>query len=146
MEERLGRMLAMTGKVVRAQFDQDLGAVGSSLNTYVILRTVATTVGLSQRELAAALGIESPTLTRHLDRLAAEGLLVRDRSLGDRRVSQVRLTAAGQAHLDQVESHAAQFDQQLRSLFTPDEAATLAELLTRIRGRYKKEADVNAAP
>ncbi|MDQ1442237.1 MAG: hypothetical protein QOG97_2465, partial [Acidimicrobiaceae bacterium] len=41
MEERLGRIIAMTGKVVREHFDRDLMTVGSSLNTYVVLRTVA---------------------------------------------------------------------------------------------------------
>lgn len=145
MEERLGRQLAMAGKVVRQQFDQDLGTVGSSLNTYVVLRTVASHLGLSQRELASALGIESPTVTRHLDRLAREGLVVRDRAPGDRRMYQVRLTAAGQAHLDQVESHAARWDRELREMFTSSEAATLSELLARIRSRYSKESDANPA-
>jgi len=145
MEERLGRLLAMTGKVVREQFDQDLCAVGSSLNTYVVLRTVAAHPGLSQRQLASALGIESPTMTRHLDRLVGDGLVVRDRSAGDRRVSQVQVTPAGQAHLDQVESHAIELDRQLRSLFTAAEIDTLSELLLRVRCHYTKEADVNAA-
>jgi len=144
MEERLGRLLALTGKVVRERFDQNLGAVGSSLNTYVVLRTVGSRAGLSQRQLASALGIEGPTVTRHLDRLADEGLIVRDRCPSDRRVYQVRLTAAGEVHLDQVESHAASWEQELRSLLTPGEITTLSELLTRIRGNYWKEPDVGA--
>ena len=37
MEERLGRLLALTSKVVRERFDQQLGEVGSSLNTFLIL-------------------------------------------------------------------------------------------------------------
>jgi len=145
MEERLGRLLALTGKVVREQFDQDLCAVGSSLNTYVVLRTISARAGLSQRQLATALGVEGPTVTRHLDRLERNGLIARDRSTGDRRVHQVHLTPAGQAHLDQVESHATALDHQLRSLFTPGEIETLSELLLRIRGRYQKEPDVSAA-
>lgn len=143
MEERLGRVVAMTGKLVREQFDRSLAGVDSSLNTYVVLRTVAAQPGLSQRQLAASLSIEGPTLTHHLDRLSADGLIVRVRDAGDRRVYRVAVTAAGEAHLGRVERHAAEFDEDLRSMFTPAEIAALLELLTRIRDRYAKEADGN---
>jgi MarR family transcriptional regulator for hemolysin len=155
MEERLGRLLAMTGKVVREQFDQELGAVGSSLNTYVVLRTIAGGAGMSQRQLATCLGIEGPTMTHHLDRLAADRLILRVRDPDDRRAYHVELTVDGKAHLDRIESHAAELDRQFRSQFTPAEIATLTELLTRIRDRYTptrnvplgnlKEADVSSS-
>ena len=143
MEERLGRLMAMTGKVAREHFDRSLSAVGSSLNTYVVLRTVANCPAVSQRQLASALGIEGPTLTHHLDRLASDGLIERVRNPSDRRVSYVELTPAGRAHLDRVEAYAEIQDKEFRSMFTPDEAATLVELLTRIRDRYTEEADVH---
>lgn len=145
MEERLGRLVALTGKVVRERFDRDLSAVDSSLNTYVILRTVESNAGLSQRRLAATLGIEGPTLTHHLDRLSAAGLIERVRDLHDRRVCRVEMTAVGKAHLDRVESHAAGLDRAFRSMFTKAEIATLRELLTRIRDRLTKEPDGNEA-
>jgi MarR family transcriptional regulator for hemolysin len=145
MEERLGRLLVLTAKVVREQFDQDLAAVGSSLNTYVILHNVETRTGVSQRQLATHLGIEGPTLTHHLDRLAAEQLITRVRNPEDRRVHHVELTEAGRAHLERVEAHAQGLDRDLRSLFSPAEAEALSELLTRVRDRYTKEADVHAA-
>lgn len=141
MEERLGRVVAVTGKLVREQFDRSLAGVESSLNTYVVLRTVAAHPGMSQRQLAASLSIEGPTLTHHLDRLSAEGLIVRVRDAGDRRVYRVAVTPAGEDHLERVEQHAAEFDEDFRSMFTPAEIVTLRELLTRIRDRYAKEAD-----
>lgn len=145
MEERLGRVVAMTGKVVREQFDRSLAHVDSSLNTYVVLRTVAGQPGMSQRQLAGSLLIEGPTLTHHLDRLSADGLIVRERDPEDRRVFRVALTAAGKTHLDRVERHAAEFDEDFRSLFTPSEIGVLRDLLTRIRDHYAKEADGNDA-
>ena len=145
MEERLGRLLGITGKVVREHFDQDLATIGSSLNTYIILRTVQSNPGVSQRQLAAYLSIVGPTLTHHLDRLEADGLLVRVRDSADRRAQNVELTGAGTAHLERVESHAAEADRALRSLFTASEVATLVELLNRIRSHYCKESDVRPA-
>jgi MarR family transcriptional regulator for hemolysin len=136
-------MLAMTGKVVREQFDRALTDVGSSLNTFVVLRTVASGPGVSQRQLASSLGIEGPTLTHHLDRLAADGLLLRVPSPSDRRVSFVELTDAGRAHLDQVQAYADQLDHEFRTLFTPSEICVLSELLTRIRNHFSEEADVH---
>jgi MarR family transcriptional regulator for hemolysin len=143
MEDRLGRLLAMTGKVVREHFDRSLAAVGSSLITYVVLRTAAECPGVSQRELASRLGIEGATLTRHLDRLAADGLIARVRHPVDRRVSLAELTAAGRAHLDRVEAFAEIQDKEFRSLFSAEEAATLASLLRRIRDRLTEEAYVH---
>jgi MarR family transcriptional regulator for hemolysin len=145
MEERLGRLMALTGKVVREHFDRSLMAVGSSLNTYLVLRTVARGPGMSQRQLAATLGIEGPTLTHHLDRLASDGLIQRVRNLADRRISYVELTPAGRSHLDRVEAYAEVQDKELRNMFTPDEAATLRELLSRTRDRLMEEASVDHA-
>jgi MarR family transcriptional regulator for hemolysin len=145
MEERLGRLVAMTGKVAREYFDRSLMAVGSSLNTYVVLRTVAQGPGMNQRQLASALGIEGPTLTHHLDRLANDGLIERVRNPADRRVSYVELTPAGRTHLDRVEAYAEVHDKELRSWFTPEEAEMLKELLTRIRDRLTEEANVHDA-
>ena len=145
MGERLGRVVAMTGKVVREQFDRSLAAVDSSLNTYLVLRAVNAHRGLSQRQLAASLSIEGPTLTHHLDRLSADGLIVRVRDPEDRRVFRIALTDSGNDHLDRVERHAAEFDEDFRSLFTPAEVDTLRDLLTRIRDRYAREADGNDA-
>lgn len=143
MEERLGRLLAMAGKVSRAHFDRSLASVGSSLNTYLVLRMALMCPEVSQRQLAAALGIEGPTLTHHLDRLEADGLIARVRKPDDRRVSYVELTAAGRAHLERVESFAEVQDKEFRSMFTPEEEAMLTALLTRIRDRFMEEADVH---
>jgi len=145
MEERLGRLLALTSKVVRERFDQQLGEVGSSLNTFLILKHAAMYHGVSQRQLAERLGIEGPTLTHHLDRLAADGLACRVRDPQDRRVSSVELTAEGEAHLERVEAYANKADNEFRSLFTAGELKTLFALLNRIRDHYTKEAHVHHA-
>jgi MarR family transcriptional regulator for hemolysin len=142
MEKRLGRLLAMSAKVAREHFDADLGEVGSSLNTFVLLRHAHLLPGVSQRQLAQQLGIEGPTLTHHLDRLVAQGLVHRVRSREDRRVWSVELTDVGRAHLDRVEAHANRLDAEFRGLFSEHEVDVLFTCLNRIRDHYRKEADV----
>nr|WP_272874891.1 MarR family transcriptional regulator [Roseomonas marmotae] len=50
--------------------------------------------GMPQRELAAQLSIENPTLVRLLDGLERQGLVARLPEAGDRRAKRVALTAA----------------------------------------------------
>jgi MarR family transcriptional regulator for hemolysin len=145
MEERLGRLLAMTGKVVREHFDAALGDIGSSLNTYVVLKVAALHPGMSQRELAGALGIEGPTMTHHLDRMSADGLLQRIPRPGDRRAYCVQLTPEGRAHLDRVDAFADDMDTRFRAEFTSSELSVVFDVLTRIKDRLSKEANVHHA-
>ncbi len=136
MEEPLGRQLAITGRVVRKRFDCSLGNHGSSLATWAVLRGADDEDGLSQRALAARIGIESPTLVRHLDRMEREGLIERTRDEHDRRVVRVSLTLAGRRSYKALRRVAEKLDAQLRSLLSPHEIETLEDVLPRIRDRW----------
>jgi MarR family transcriptional regulator for hemolysin len=145
-DERLGKVLALASKVARERFDQALRASGSSFHTYMVLSHARRYHGVSQRQLAEQLGIEGPTLVRHVDRLAEEGFVRRVRHARDRRVSLVELTPEGQAHLDRITATADALDSELRRLFSDEEVATLYTLLNRIRTHYddvEREAHVN---
>lgn len=136
VEEPLGRMLAKAAKAARAGFDESLAGIGSSFSTYIVLRDIQSYPGVSQRELAARLGIEGPTLTHHLDRLAAAGLVERVRGRDDRRTSSAVLTARGRAHLRKVMKHASERDHRFRSLFDLKELEVLEKCLQRIVDHY----------
>ena len=140
MEEPLGRQLAITGRMVRERFDTCLSQHGASLTTWAVLRSAEHEDGLSQRELAARMSIESPTLVHHLDRLEDEGLVVRRRDEQDRRVTRVGLTAAGHRRYAELREVAASVDAQLRGLLSDDEIATLEHALLRIRDQWHPEA------
>ena len=57
-----------------------------------------------QTALAAALGIEGPSLVRLLDQLSAANLLIRCDDPSDRRAKTIRLTAEGSALVKKVEA------------------------------------------
>jgi DNA-binding MarR family transcriptional regulator len=133
MDEPLGRQLSITGKVVRERFDEYLHQHGASLATWAVLYSAEHEEGLSQRELAARVSIESPTLVRHLDRMEEEGLIARRRDDQDRRVIRIWLTAAGRRHHARLRDVAHTVDTQLRSLLSEDEVTTLEQVLPRIR-------------
>jgi MarR family transcriptional regulator, transcriptional regulator for hemolysin len=144
VEERLGKQLAVAAKAARAEFDQALVGIGSSFHTFLVLRHVELYPGVTQRQLARHLGIEGPTLTHHLDRLCADGLVERVRGRDDRRTSSTVLTASGRAHLRRVVKFADQLDSEFRELFSPTELLVLQECLQRIIHHYgRTDLDVD---
>src|SRR5215211_5997728 len=96
-EEALGRRLVFTAKRVRHRFEQHLGRSGARLVTWIVLTHARRAPGCSQAQLADLMGVEGPTIARHLDRLEAAGLVERHRDGGDRRISRIHLTEAGLA-------------------------------------------------
>src|SRR5258708_27174849 len=93
----LGRQLASTAKATRAEFDHRLGEVGGSLTAFIVLRLADEAPGgleLSQRHLAERIGVDAPTMVRHLHRLDKEGLIDRTRALPDRPRTRITVTPA----------------------------------------------------
>jgi MarR family transcriptional regulator for hemolysin len=62
---------------------------------WLILSSLGGAPPASQQELARTMGIEGPTLTRHLDQLEADGLVRRTADPADRRAVRLEPTAAG---------------------------------------------------
>jgi MarR family transcriptional regulator for hemolysin len=130
--EYLGRRLSMTAKAVRGYVDQQMALAGSSLTVAIVTRILAATPGLAQRELAAELGIEGPTMARHIDRLERDGIVTRTRDDADRRVLRVSLTGKGYELRDRLFAVSARTHEQLVAVFDPGELARFEEYLDRI--------------
>src|ERR671931_880936 len=92
----VGLHLAATAKAVSRAFNAALAEAGGSLPVWLILTSLRGEQWRTQHELARSLGIEGPTLTRHLDGLERAGLVERRRDPADRRAVQVELTDAGE--------------------------------------------------
>ena len=76
--------------------------LGVTSHQATLLALVQARQGLSLRELASEEGISAPSLSGHVDRLEAAGLLRRLRSSDDRRRVGLELTAEGRALLKRV--------------------------------------------
>src|SRR5262245_58883040 len=131
--EPIGLQLTRTAKAVSRAFDDALAEVDGSLPTWLVLVSLKSRRHGAQRELAAAVGIEGPTLTHHLNRMEAPGLVVRRRDPPNRRVHRVELTEAGEATFARLLGAVVGFDERLRRGFTEPELAMLGDLLERLR-------------
>ena len=101
------RVVVLTGKAIREYFEGALAEVGASLATWVVLYGMERGGWGNQRNLARDLRIEGATLTRHLDRMERDGLIVRTRDPDDRRQMQVDLTPEGHEMFHRLKSVAA---------------------------------------
>ena len=133
--EPIGLELSRTAKLVSRAFDEALAAAGGSLPVWLVLVTVKAQAGdrEPQRRLAEAAGIEGATLTHHLNRLEAAGLVTRHRDPENRRVQHVALTPEGDAAFFRLLEAVTAFDRRLRDGFAEPELATLRRLLARLR-------------
>jgi DNA-binding MarR family transcriptional regulator len=133
--ERLGRQLYLTFKVVREGLDAHMAAAGGSAPQWFVLKSLAAEPGLSHRELADRMQLSGPTLTHHLDRCEADGLIVRTRDTIDRRVVRVELTPEGKQRCADLDAVAEAADRRLQRLLTERDARTLNLLLARLHRR-----------
>ena len=131
-EEPIGLAVSRTAKAVTRAFDAELGASGGSLAGWVVLASLKGGLHQSQREIAEEVGVEGPTLTHHLNRMEAAGLVTRVRDPRNRRVHQVGLTPLGEQDFHALLGVVRDFDQRLRDGFTERELATLRRLLQRL--------------
>ena len=129
----IGLHLASTAKTVSRAFDDALAAAGGSVPVWLILISLKTQRLANQRRLAEAVGIQSATLTHHLNAMEADGLVTRRADPTNRRVHVVELTEAGEALFHGLRAAAVAFDRRLRAGLADEDVATLARLLNRLR-------------
>lgn len=134
----LGLVLAVTSKAVGRAFNDALAANGGSIPIWLILNALRSEARRTQADLARAVGIEGPTLTRHLDGMEQAGLVERRRGTPDRRAVQVELTRAGHALHGRLLQAVIGFNRQLRTGLSGEDVETLRRLLGQLQANVDK--------
>jgi len=131
-EQPIGRALALASKRVTAAFNARLAAEGGSVPSWLILTSLRQSRWRTQRDLAGAIGIVGPTLTRHIDNLEQAGWVRRTRSGDDRRAIRVEITEPGVEAHERMRRAVAAFDRQLRSGVPAEELERFRAVLDRL--------------
>ena len=135
----IGLQLANTAKAVSRAFNAAVAEAGGSLPVWLILTSLRGEQWRTQLELARSLGIEGPTLTRHLDGMERAGLVERRRDPNDRRAVQVELTDAGRDLHNRLRTNVIAFDERLRDGLSPSELGDLRKILTKLEHNVRSE-------
>lgn len=125
--------LRLAAKESRAFFEDELAKSGATFATWTILAALRLEGPMIQRGLARYLGIEGPTLSRHLEAMERRDLVSRTRDGADRRAAVVALTEEGDSRFEEIESVALRSQAQMLRGLSDADVRRLSELLERIR-------------
>ena len=142
----LGLLLATTSKTVGRAFNRALAESGGSVPIWLILNALKSDRRRTQVDLARAVGVEGPTLTRHLDGMEQGGLVRRKRDTLDRRAVEVELTRAGHALHARLLKAVIAFNQNLRGGLSGEDEATLRALLGQLQENVGDRSDTGTGP
>jgi MarR family transcriptional regulator for hemolysin len=144
--EPIGLDVTRTGRALSLQFNDALAEAGGSLPQWLILTALKRGSHTMQRDIAMAIGIDGATLTHHLNRMEADGLVRRERVAGNRRTHVVALTPDGEARFTNLLRAVIAFDQQLRAGLSDHDLATIRRLLARLRANANAINPPNSRP
>ncbi|GAC1627232.1 MAG: MarR family transcriptional regulator [Nevskia sp.] len=100
----------------------------------------------TQTEVADHLDIESPTVVRQLDRLAADGWIERKSCPGDRRARHIVLTPRAKRVCAKIETVVAEVRGHLLAGISPTELATCLKILRRVHATAAQLLDAPVEP
>ena len=134
----IGLQLARASKIIGRAFNEALAEVGGSLPVWLILTSLRGEAHASQQQIARAVGIEGPTLTRHLDQLEGAGLVRRVAHPDDRRAVRVEPTEAGLALQARMLEVVIAFNRRLTAGLTQNDLGHLRELLDALEANARE--------
>jgi DNA-binding MarR family transcriptional regulator len=128
----LGFHLRMASAAIYRDFAATLADLALTQKQLAVLELIERNPGVSQVDLANALGTDRATMMALVDRLDLRGLIARRISTADKRRQELRLTPSGKAVRRDAFSLVDRHEQRFLSRFTPAEHETLVEALKRI--------------
>ncbi len=135
-------LLARAATLAGASFHEELEQTGISAPVWRVLALLADAPdGLTVGEIAARAVLKQPTASRIIDRMEADGHVVRAREGDDRRRVAVRPTPAGHALARRLSERMRAHEAALRTIQTPSEAAILKRGLDVLIGRLSALRD-----
>jgi DNA-binding MarR family transcriptional regulator len=122
--EELAEALLVSTQSLMAMAIRTAGAapVPVTVVQYRVLLLLEEAGNLSVNDVAAALGVDQSTASRHCTRLARLGLLRRTQASHDRRAAELRLTGSGRAEVQAVREARRRWAEQVLTRLTDDEA------------------------
>ena len=140
MNETIVFRLVQAAKAHRARAAGELARIGLYPGQDGVLKLLGERDGRTMGEVADALAIQPPTVTKMVSRLSAAGLVERRSVDGDQRKASVHLTPAGRAKIAQIEAIWSRLEACALSGMAPDMQANLRDHLSAIETNLTRTA------
>lgn len=122
------------GRAWRDALNKALDRQGLTLLQWAVLEMVRDHPGLSQVEVATAVGVEGPSLVRVLDGLERQGWVARQIDEGDRRVRRLYIPEGSAARVSRAQSAVDAVQDRVVSGMNESEQVAFRSLLNRAVG------------
>jgi MarR family transcriptional regulator for hemolysin len=126
------RLLTRAQKLVRAAADEAMTSHGVRIGQNLLLEVLWAEDGLTPGELAARLGVATPTVVNTATRMEAADLLVRRRDEGDARLVRLYLTEHGRAVEEPIQGARRRLEDYATGTLTSEERRVMETALTKI--------------
>ncbi|PCI41309.1 MAG: hypothetical protein COB46_04100 [Rhodospirillaceae bacterium] len=127
-------LISYAQKLSHRGLTERLKVHGVTVAQWAVLVVLWEIDGLTQKELSERVAVETPTLSRTIDRMERDGLVKRDRNVRDRRQVHVNLTEHGAALWRELVPEAEANLAQALDGFSEQDEAQLCALLKRVIG------------
>ncbi len=105
----------------------------------LLFKLSAESDSLRVTDLAEKLGVDTPTVTRKVQQLERDGMVVRQPDPDDRRAARIRLTPAGRGTIERVRRARRVWLEELLQGWGDDDLSTLADLLGRVAENLERD-------
>lgn len=134
--DRFGIRFSMLSRLWRRTIDQQMAAAGlADISWAPLIHLAESGDGVSQKELAALVGIDGSSLVRLLDTLESRGHIERCTAPADRRIKLVMLTDTGRAAVTDIRHHLLGIEHDMLADLSDGQLAAMLESLELIHQR-----------
>jgi DNA-binding MarR family transcriptional regulator len=133
LDSLLGYQLRRAQGAMHRDFMAAVADFGLTQKQAAVLWLIQANGGVSQVEVAAALGMDRATMMALTDRLEDRGFVIRKRSSTDRRRQELYLTPLGQSTLRKCKARVAEHEEKFRTMFTSAELTALLDALKKFQ-------------
>jgi DNA-binding MarR family transcriptional regulator len=132
VDDYLPALLAQASRLISGEFHLVVTAQGFTVSEWRVLASLAGSEPVNIGQLAEITTMKQPTVTRVLDRMQARGLIERLPNDADRRITLVRITAAGTRLVSKLIPLALQHERRVLEPFGQQRAEDLKTTLRKL--------------
>jgi len=130
LNEQIGYLIARTNRRLELDLEARLKPNGLSVDHFRVLRCLDRTGPIPMRELASNVLVEPANLTKIIDRMTSQGLVIRIPDEADRRRVLVTLAPAGKEKNDQLKGIEKEHESYVREVLRLEDVERFRSLLS----------------
>lgn len=135
--------LSQSAKALRARSGSHLMRIGLHPGQELVLKVLMESDGRTMSQLATALGVQPPTVTKMVTRLSAQGYLRRQVSDNDGRLARVFLTNEGRNLVDGIDRSWKRLEREAMAGLDDKERKKLRKLLRQVERNLNLSLEVD---